>query len=210
MEPPIRRGDEAGEKALGLLRGGEGRAVEHQIFFRPFQRLDTGLRENMHVVRPLHSQIGTAGAVPVMVAGGDIDLRGHLPQRGGQTFRRVPIGVGAVKKVTGKQHQLNAVLVDVVGKTHRQVTAFPAAGGGLLGRQRGKGAVKMKVRRVNEFQHGPSLSVLLFLGTPTLCNVNPAHKVGGIFFQLVTGQLNGAVAAAGGGEHGIEPLQGDV
>ena len=164
----------------------------------------------MHVVRPLHSQIGTAGAVPVMVAGGDIDLRGHLPQRGGQTFRRVPIGVGAVKKVTGKQHQLNAVLVDVVGKTHRQVTAFPAAGGGLLGRQRGKGAVKMKVRRVNEFQHGPSLSVLLFLGTPTLCNVNPAHKVGGIFFQLVTGQLNGAVAAAGGGEHGIEPLQGDV
>ena len=85
-----------------------------------------------------------------------------------------------------------------------------AAGGGLLGRQRGKGAVKMKVRRVNEFQHGPSLSVLLFLGTPTLCNVNPAHKVGGIFFQLVTGQLNGAVAAAGGGEHGIEPLQGDV
>ena len=54
----------------------------------------------------------------------------------------------------------------------------------------------------------------LYLGSaillPGLAEVAPALAVAGILLQLVTGELNGAVGAAGGGEHGVEPLHGNV
>ena len=119
MELPVGGGGEASEEAVGLLTVGKGRTVEHQIFFRPFHCFQPGLSENMHIFRPLYRQVGTAGAVPVMVAGGDVDLRLHLPQSGGEFLCRVPVGGGAVKEVPRQQHQINVILVDVVSQPHR-------------------------------------------------------------------------------------------
>ena len=80
MELPVGGGGEASEEAVGLLTVGKGRTVEHQIFFRPFHCFQPGLSENMHIFRPLHRQVGAAGAVPVMVAGGDVDLCSICPR----------------------------------------------------------------------------------------------------------------------------------
>ena len=44
---------------------------------------------------------------------------------------------------------------------------------------------------------------------PALAHVNPAQTVG-IVCQLVTGELNGGVRAAGGGENSVKPLKGHV
>ena len=119
MELPVGGGGEASEEAVGLFPVGKGRTVERQIFFRPFHRFQPGLGENVYIFWPLYRQVGAAGAVPIMVAGGDVDLCLHLPQSGGEFLCRVPVRGGAVKEVPRQQHQINVILVDVVSQSHR-------------------------------------------------------------------------------------------
>ena len=59
--------------------------------------------------------------------------------------------------------------------------------------------------------HKRSLRFILLLGLlPALAQIHPALAVGGIFFQLLRSQFDGAVGAATGGEKGGEALQGHV
>ena len=177
MKIAVFRRCKAGEKAVGLFGSGKGRAVEYQTLLRPRHGLQMRLGKNMHVVRPLHRQVRTAGAVPVVVAGGDVDLCCHLPQRGGEAFRRVPVGRRAVKEVACQQHQLNAVLIDVVGKALGQLPAFPAAGRRLPGGQGGKSTVQMKIRPMNEFQHRLPLYASFSTGRQPLATSIHATKL---------------------------------
>ena len=50
----------------------------------------------------------------------------------------------------------------------------------------------------------------LLLGSPALANIYPFHEVGGILLQLLTGHLNGTVAAACGREHGGKALKRNI
>ena len=177
MDFAVRRGGKAGQEALRLFRPGKGPAVDHQVFLRPRHGRQAWLGENMHVFRPLHRQVGAAGAVPVMVAGGNIDLGVHLTQGGGKTLRRVPVSRRAVEQVSCQQHQLHAVLIGVVGKAHRQFPALPAAVRRLLRRQSGKGTVQVEVRRVNEFQHSPLPQFSFSSGRQPLVTSTQATKL---------------------------------
>ena len=83
------------------------------------------------------------------------------------------------------QHQLNAVLVDVVGKTHRQVTAFPAAGGGLLGRGAAAGVIGKiaeKDRSVPRLLLAcfAGLAVLYLVGLPYIALIVNVYKGGNV------------------------------
>ncbi|CAN4030250.1 NADH:flavin oxidoreductase/NADH oxidase N-terminal domain-containing protein, partial [Dysosmobacter welbionis] len=108
------RGGETRQQALQLFRAGECRPVDHQVPLRHLHGREPVLFEYVHILRPVHRLPGTAGSVPVVVAGGDEHPGPHLSQSGGQLFPRLPEGAGAVEQIPRQQHQIDALFLHVV------------------------------------------------------------------------------------------------
>ena len=152
----VRRGGEPRQQALRLLLPGKGGAVDHQPQLRRLRRRQGVLPEHMDVLRPGRRLPGTAGAVPVVVAGGDEHPGLHPAQGGGELLPRLPEGAGAVEQVPRQQHQADAPFIGVVRQTEQQLPALPAALRRPPVRQGAEGAVQVEVRGVEEADHACS------------------------------------------------------
>ena len=114
MNEIVRRCAEARKQALILHRRGKRRSVHGAPEFRQLHALDRLRREDVHVLRPGKRRVGRLRAVRVVVAGGDEHSCPHRAQRVGECFQRLAIGRIAVKQVTRKQHEIDAILIHVI------------------------------------------------------------------------------------------------
>ena len=108
-----------------------------------------------------------------MVARGDAHRSLHAAQGIGKLLTGFPEHTGAVQQIACQQHQGNTVGIDVVCQAEHQFPALPAAGGGLLSCQGAESAVQMKVRPVDEFEHGLPPLIIFRSGAHSACQ--PLH-----------------------------------
>ena len=164
---------EAREQAR-LLRGrGERRAVHGAAQLRQLHALDLPRFENMHVFRPRKRRIERTRRIKIVVARRNEYTRTHAAERFEQLFDRFAVGRLAVEQVSGEQHHVDPVLVDVICEPFRGGAALAAAQLRLLGAERAERAVEVKVRRVNDPDgHG----ALPFLSPLWACRRRPSRR----------------------------------
>ena len=207
MYQAVLRGAETGQHAIRrTLRRGEGRAVDGAAQLREGEGLHSILGEDVNVVAPRGTGVGTFRRVGVVVARRDDRLSPELRQRLCQQGRGVAAEIR--RRQTGHPPAAEAA--------RRGRWPSPPDGSGLrrLSMRRCRDCSGVSAPKALSRWKSPACSMRTIyassgcqpLHTSTHCDEVRAAAA----LQLIAGQLDGAGGAAHGGEHGVEPLQGHI
>ena len=171
VDAPVSGGGKAHEGGAVGLGGGEGRPVDGASQLGQGHRLHRHGGKDVYVVGPGGIGVHRPGTVAVVVARGDEHRDLDLAQGAGEGLHRLLIGLAGVQQIAGQEHQIGPHLLGQVGQPVQQLPLLLPPLPCLVRGQGGKGGIQMKVRPVNDGQHG---DIFLSNRIPKGSAVNPA------------------------------------
>ena len=148
VQPPVLWYGVPGQGGVLPVGCSKGAAVDHSAQGGKFHSFHLGCGKDVYIGGPLGSGVGGLGGVGVMVAGGDEDGDGQLPQGLGEGLNGLGVDPLGIQQISPQQHQICPLRLGQLGQTAGEVPQFPPPLGGLGGGEAAEGGVQVEVRGV--------------------------------------------------------------